>query len=618
MGFRDFATDEAATLIRDLLTKRVETPRTELKSLRRAFDEAVQALDAALAIHPIDVPDAHVAALAARLTAAAVSETEDAVARVRVESQARMDVLQAELERHVAEGAARATSLAETAARLEAEEAARSAALADVARLTMQLEIEAAEAAAVRVDLARVTEERNTEAAGRAAARDDASRLATQLEAEAAGRLAALADVERLTQQIESDAAHSAVVSADRLRLVHQLEVDTAARQSVEAELRDLFAQRGREAAERASSDADLVRISHQLEGALSESATLRADLAAAQRQLEAAAEERGTLTAQLQSSTARIEALEADIARQHRLQDDLRERLEASLDAESARREQDDHAVRAARRAALAVDRLRDGIREISGAATAADALTAVASALAADFDRRAVFSVNGNRLEGRYQAGFDVTSDISKVVVPLTMDSLLAQAVSSNRVESLSGSGLTESRVPFGGSPACVLALPVSVHGQVVAVVYADDGGPRLADTGSIEQSTTFADLLRHYAAVHLEVLATEQKSVRELREYAKLLVDEVDRLYRADVDTGGEGEWLRTRLQENLQCVREIYGRRAALEGPAAAGLLEEQIAACIRTNGTTPFGCDLAAAIATGAGAVPSATQAAQAS
>ena len=500
MGFRDFATDEAATLIRDLLTRRVESPRTELKSLRRAFDEAVHALDAALAIPPVDVHDADVAALAARLTAAAASETEDAISRVRLEAQARVDALQAELDRHVAAGAARATSLLETAARLEAEEAARSAALADVARLTMQLEIEAAEAAAVRADLARVTEARGTEAAERAA--------------------------------------------------------------------------------ERASAGADLMRMSQQLEDALSETAVLRAGLAAAQRQLEAAAEERRTLAGQ--------------------------------------RKEQDDDAFRAAGRAALAVDRLRDGIREISAAATPADALTAVASALAADFDRRAVFSVSGNRLEGRYQAGFDVTSDISKVVVPLTMDSLLAQAVSSNRVESLSGSGLAGSPVPFGGSPACVLALPVSVHGQVVAVVYADDAGGRPGDTASIEQSTTIADLLRHYAAVRLEVLATEQRSVRELREYAKLLVDEVDQLYRADVETGGEGEWLRTRLQENLQCVREIYARRAALEGPAAAGLLEEQIAACVRANGTTPFGRDLAAALATGTGAVPSSHHAAQAS
>ena len=58
---------------------------------------------------------------------------------------------------------------------------------------------------------------------------------------------------------------------------------------------------------------------------------------------------------------------------------------------------------------------------------------------ALASEFSRVALFHVNGNRLEGRRQTGFDFGSDISKVAVPLTKGSALAEAVRSGRVQGL-----------------------------------------------------------------------------------------------------------------------------------------------------------------------------------
>ena len=48
------------------------------------------------------------------------------------------------------------------------------------------------------------------------------------------------------------------------------------------------------------------------------------------------------------------------------------------------------------------------------------------------------------------------------------------------SGTIERLTGADLADtSRAPFGGSPTCALALPIVVHGETLAIVYADDSG-------------------------------------------------------------------------------------------------------------------------------------------
>ena len=58
----------------------------------------------------------------------------------------------------------------------------------------------------------------------------------------------------------------------------------------------------------------------------------------------------------------------------------------------------------------------------ELETAATAGQALQVLLNALAAEFPRVALFQVNGNKLQGRHQVGFEFERDISKVIVPLS----------------------------------------------------------------------------------------------------------------------------------------------------------------------------------------------------
>ena len=77
----------------------------------------------------------------------------------------------------------------------------------------------------------------------------------------------------------------------------------------------------------------------------------------------------------------------------------------------------------------------------------------------------------------------------------------------------------------------------------------------------------------------------LTHELKTLTELRDYARMLLQEAEQMSLADADAGRSDEELRVRLTDNIDCARQLYAQRAALEGSAAAGLLDDQIAATI---------------------------------
>src|SRR5262249_487549 len=132
-----------------------------------------------------------------------------------------------------------------------------------------------------------------------------------------------------------------------------------------------------------------------------------------------------------------------------------------AAAHAEDSRQEQT-HALReqALRYASVPLDHLLNAFHGLAASNSIPGVLAAIVQGLASEFSRVALFNVQSNRLEGAHQVGFDFKTDISKVVIPLTLDSLLAQAVTSGRIESRTASELADSsRAPFGGSPEAAL---------------------------------------------------------------------------------------------------------------------------------------------------------------
>jgi hypothetical protein len=237
--------------------------------------------------------------------------------------------------------------------------------------------------------------------------------------------------------------------------------------------------------------------------------------------------------------------------------------------------------------------DELLSGFQALGAATTISDVLTTLVEQLAAQFPRVALFRVKKSHLQGEHQIGFDLKTDIAKVVIPLGMDSLLARAASSGQIERLSAEELAESTaVPFSGSPMNALALPI-MAGEPVAVIYADDAGAQAA------HSAETIDITIRFAAL-LSRLTNELKTLTELQAYAGTLVNELAQMYAADLQSGLGGEQLTERLKGNLDYARSIYGSRIALEGADAAGLLDDELASMIEAQQGEPFGRDLAAA------------------
>jgi len=165
-----------------------------------------------------------------------------------------------------------------------------------------------------------------------------------------------------------------------------------------------------------------------------------------------------------------------------------------------------------------LPLDELLTVFNVLERSTTLADALTGLFNGLIREFSRVALFAVRANRLEGVQQRGFEFENDISRVTVPLTPESLLGRSVGSSRLESMLLNPATDSSatgVPFGGSPCCAVALPITVRGTIVAVIYADDSDRLEFGSTSPQALIKFAELLLMYSLLVFVRISAEPQS-------------------------------------------------------------------------------------------------------
>ena len=215
-------------------------------------------------------------------------------------------------------------------------------------------------------------------------------------------------------------------------------------------------------------------------------------------------------LRAELQDAHERVETLEVEVsqlsAQFERTLDELRHEHASTI------REQALSCI------TLPLDELLTVFNALERSTTLAEALTALFDGLVREFSRVALFAVRSGRLEGVQQSGFEFEQDISKIVIPLSTDTMLGRSVSSARIEgSLAGVGSGSTGMPFGGEPGCAVALPISIQGVVAAVVYADDSD-RLEFASTAPQALVkFAELLLMHATLVLFRISAEQRALR-----------------------------------------------------------------------------------------------------
>jgi hypothetical protein len=364
-------------------------------------------------------------------------------------------------------------------------------------------------------------------------------RLAAAAQAHADAEMARVSDLAKAEQDAlrreldaarrELEAARKDIDSSQKDLAAAQKDLETARkeRESVRLELQSRTTER--DAARTQASSADEAR--RKLETALQS----QTDAAQRDRDLREAAE-RSAIEAQSALDTVRLEAaaateqLTAATAARTTLEQDVR-RLTAEVDAARHAASQaavdletaidEARAIQVAQSNELrdqvvgAVSRTLDGLldtyRKLTVAKTVNDVLEGLATGLANDFARVALFNVTDDQLEGTMQLGF-TTPAVTSVVVPLSSPSFLTEAVKSGRVQGRTASALQGKTSPFGGTPGFVLIVPIVLRGKSIAVIYADDAGQATTDFRTPEQRVKFAQLLLYIAVSRMPRLLTQ----------------------------------------------------------------------------------------------------------
>ena len=465
------------------------------------------------------------------------------------------------------------------------------------------------------------------EKSARAASEDIAAKAKVTIDALRAER----AELQKKLQEIDRTVAAEKSARAASEDTAAKAKVTIDALRAERAELQKKLQELDRKVQEQARAHAALEQSYAALEESAAEFDAANAELAASNAVLTTSNAELHTSNAALEESArsleqellaagGKVDAARAETAQtRHELEalfDEMQVRLDEALaaSAEATTRANEwrlDQGRAMRDQAVLFISRSLDRLLAVSesfaGVSTADEVLAAVVTALGSEFSRVALFKVERNRLEGVRQIGFDFAADMSHVVVPRAIDSVLTRAVTSGRIELLSAEDLAAaSGTPFGGTPASGLALPIDLDGEAFAVLYADDSDQPHQAFANVELRVKFADLLRHQAVPLLMRLPTEQKAIVEFREYAARLVAELENMYAADVSARKKGDDLRRRLADNVECARGIYAQRVAAEAPSAGALLEEHLMLTVDAKSATAYGRDLAVVLGGGGG------------
>lgn len=453
------------------------------------------------------------------------------------------------------------------------------------------LEREHARAASLEADLDNVIAAHREVEQDRARAEQDRARAEQDL--------AALAEERGRLQQ-----EHAALEQQHaRLQQEHERLGEESARLADETERLEQDARRldeelhrTRELLERARAEAG--RLHDALEGETAQMALAREELEAAQATIarlesEAAAarEHLRDVEQQAAQASARMAELEASetvlrdqLAAAHAAQETAERDAAASADHTAARcahletqvSDLTDAVARAHAEGARLLEQSVAAVDALNQASTVDALLHELTVRAAVHAPRVVVFRAKGNHLEGERGIGVDSTVDVTKLMIPTGVDSLLARAVSAGSIVRATREQLAAAPPPLGGAAAAALAIPIALHDQLIAVLYAD------SPEDITDAEATAALLLTRHAAAALSRLARELKTLEELREYAVMLVDEVAQIYNADVEAGcSEPERLR-RVRGSIDYARELYAHRAAIEGPSAATLFEKHLA------------------------------------
>lgn len=234
------------------------------------------------------------------------------------------------------------------------------------------------------------------------------------------------------------------------------------------------------------------------------------------------------------------------------------------------------------------ATERLADGIRTMSDARSLSEVLDTLLSCAGREAARAGVLLVRGDRFHGWRFLGFEPSLeseplDIAHDVAGVVADAARNAAAASSGPDG-NGAPTFAQLAPGRG---CV-AVPISIGGQVVAVLYADAG--QKPEISSLNPEPV--EILARFASQRLEAL-TAIKAARSLaikadtvtpasgpsddsddehaaaRRYARLIVSEIKLYHEPQVAEGRRQHDLATRLGGEIARARTLYEQRVPAE-------------------------------------------------
>ena len=243
-----------------------------------------------------------------------------------------------------------------------------------------------------------------------------------------------------------------------------------------------------------------------------------------------------------------------------------------------------------------IAAGRLAEGVRAIGDARSLNEILDTLVSYAAREAARVGVLLVRGGRFHGWRFVGFGPSFENSdRIDIARTDAGIIGQAAHTGTVvfggDAAHGAPAF-AQLPFGQRS---MAVPISIGGQAVAVLYADAGSNGAVNPEALE-------ILTRHASRCLEAL-TAVKAARSLtatleppasrpgrgdaeehiaaRRYARILVSEI-KLYHEDQVVAGRRERdLTTRLGGEIARVRALYEQRVPPEVRQSTDYVHEEL-------------------------------------
>jgi hypothetical protein len=341
-------------------------------------------------------------------------------------------------------------------------------------------------------------------------------------------------------------------------------------------------------------------RVRDELEQALAvERGRFRSEMDAERaRAHKELASERDRTSVELETERLKVKTLTAAIEEAQTTLARERENVRSAAEAIQARDLETLTEARAIeRQSQLAlVEQISGGIRTIGLARSLSDTLTALTSSASTLAPRVALFIVNGKELQGWRAVGFGDNGPAS-LRLSLKDSALLSTATKTGAPVPTS----IASAPAFAALPGdrAGLAVPITVGGQSVAVLYADDGSPQEPEAPASWPEAI--QILGAHASVCL-ALTTAVRTTQAMRataagagraappgpeedgsarRYARLLVSEIKLYNEAAVRMGREKRDLLNRLRPEIEKARRLYEERVSPSVGARGAYFQQEL-------------------------------------